>query len=80
MKFIEERWNIRFKDQEQMIELLHVSFVNDGWGEVPEIDQTEFYDTSDATSAKTRELSELQLLRMNFWKNFVQYCREKRTW
>lgn len=75
LKFMEERWDIRFKDEDQMTELLHISFVNDEREEVPEIDKTEFDKTTGATTG-AKELSERHLLRMDFWSNFVQYCRE----
>jgi len=78
LKFIEKRWDILFKDEEQMIELLHISFVNSGRGDVPEIDKPEIGETSDSNTRTTRELSERHLLRMDFWTNFVQYCRDNR--
>ncbi|MCG7337159.1 DUF4268 domain-containing protein [Sporosarcina sp. ACRSM] len=76
LKFLEKRWNIHFTDEEQMIELLHIPFVNDGREEIPEIDKTAFDNTFDAATTTTRELSERHLLRMDFWSNFVKYCRE----
>ncbi|WP_176330399.1 hypothetical protein [Oceanobacillus rekensis] len=48
--------------------------MNDGREDVPEIEKPDIDGISDPTKATTRELSELQLLRMGFWKNFVQYC------
>lgn len=75
LKFIETRWNIQFKDETQMLDLLHISFVNDGRADVPEIPEPEFEETIDQPSDTTRVLSERHLLRMDFWTNFVQYCR-----
>ncbi|WP_100330424.1 DUF4268 domain-containing protein [Bacillus xiapuensis] len=75
LRFIEKRWDIRFKDQEQMIELLHISFVNDEREDVPEIDRTEFDETNGAATG-IKELSERHLLRMDFWTHFVRYCQE----
>jgi hypothetical protein len=76
LKFVEKRWDIHFKDEDQMIELLHISFVNDGRADVPEIPKPEIDELSDATTVTTREQSERHLLRMDFWTNFVQYCRD----
>ena len=75
LKFVETRWNIQFKDETQMLDLLHISFVNDGRADVPEIPEPEFEETTDQPSETTRILSERHLLRMDFWTNFVQYCR-----
>ena len=75
LKFVETRWNIQFKDETQMLDLLHISFVNDGRADVPEIPEPEFEETTDQPSETTRVLSERHLLRMDFWTNFVQYCR-----
>lgn len=75
LKFVETRWNIQFKDEAQMLDLLHLSFVNDGRADVPEIPAPEFEETTDQPLETTRVLSERHLLRMDFWTNFVQYCR-----
>jgi len=71
LKFMEKRWDIRFKDEEQMIELLHLSFVNDEREDVPEIEQAEI------DKETTKGLSERHRLRMDFWQHFVQYARER---
>lgn len=73
LKFIEKRWNIRFKDEEQMINLLHIYFVNDGRDEVSEIPKPEVDEPP--ITEKTRNFSQRHFLRMDFWINFVQYCR-----
>lgn len=75
LKFIETRWDIQFKDEAQMIDLLHISFVNDVRDDVSEIPEPEFEETTAPPTDITRELSERHLLRMDFWTNFVQYCR-----
>lgn len=75
LRFIETRWNIKFKNEEQMLDLLHISFVNDGRADVPEIPEPEFKDPINSPTETTRVLSERHLLRMDFWTNFVQYCR-----
>lgn len=75
LKFIETRWNIKFKDSEQMMDLLHISFVNDARDEVPELPEPDVDEPSSADGESTKDLSERHLLRMDFWSNFVQYCR-----
>ena len=75
LKFIEARWDIKFKDEEQMLDLLHITFVNDGRPDMPEIQEPEFEETTTPPTDTTRVLSERHLLRMDFWTNFVQYCR-----
>ena len=75
LKFVETHWNIQFKDEAQMLDLLHISFVNDGRADVPEIPEPEFEETTNQPLETTRVLSERHLLRMDFWTNFVQYCR-----
>lgn len=75
LKFIETRWDIKFKDEAQMLDLLHISFVNDYRANVPEIPETEFEEITTPPTDTTRVLSERHLLRMDFWTNFVQYCR-----
>lgn len=75
LKFIETRWDIKFKDEAQMLDLLHISFVNDGRADVPEIPEPEIEEITDPPTVTTRELSERHLLRMDFWSKFVQYSR-----
>lgn len=74
LKFIETRWNIRFIDEEQMIDLLHISFVNDGRADVHELPEPEVDESFDPGTATTKVLAEWHLLRMDFWENFVHYC------
>lgn len=76
LRFIETRWNIKFKDEAQMLDLLHISFVKDGRADVvPEIPEPEIEEITDPPTVTTRELSERHLLRMDFWSKFVQYSR-----
>lgn len=75
LRFIETRWDIKFKDEAQMLDLLHISFVNDGRADVPEIPEPEIEEITDPPTVTTRELSERHLLRMDFWSKFVQYSR-----
>lgn len=73
LNFMEKRWRLQFGSNEKA-ELLHISFINDG-REVPgEIPETE--PTPSPVIATTRELSDRHYLRLDFWSNFVNYCRE----
>ncbi|MEK6989603.1 DUF4268 domain-containing protein [Paenibacillus sp. FSL K6-1566] len=76
LKFVETRWNIQFKDEAQMIDLLHLSFVNDGRADVPELPKPDSEESAALVSETTRVLSDRHFLRMDFWTNFVQYCRD----
>ena len=76
LRFIETRWNIKFADEAQMIELLHIPFVNDGRPDVPELPKPEIDEDPASSVSNSRGLSERHLLRMDFWKNFVQYCHD----
>lgn len=75
LKFIETRWEIKFKNEAQMLDLLHISFVNDGRADVPEIPEPESNDPTNSPTETTIVISELHRLRMDFWAHFVQYCR-----
>lgn len=73
LNFMEKRWQLQFGNNEKA-ELLHVSFINDG-REVPdEIPETEL--TPTLVIETTQELSDRHYLRLDFWSNFVNYCRE----
>ena len=54
LHFMEERWNFKFASQEQMDELLHISFVNDGRDVPAEISEEDDTDVSDQTSDDLR--------------------------
>ncbi|RDW17496.1 hypothetical protein CWR48_13300 [Oceanobacillus arenosus] len=62
---------MHFKDENQMTELLHISFVDDEREAVPDIDKAEMDEINGATTG-TKGLSELHLLRRDIWTNFVQ--------
>lgn len=72
LSFMEKRWRLQFGSNEK-VDLLHVSFINDG-REVPEeIDESEPIPTT--MIEKTRELSDRHYLRFDFWSNFVNHCK-----
>lgn len=61
LRFMEEHWNFKFASQEQMEELLHISFVNDGRdipSELDEEDDTEIMAASDSSDND---------LKLQFW-------------
>ncbi|GEN57199.1 hypothetical protein GCM10012290_18790 [Halolactibacillus alkaliphilus] len=75
LRFLEKRWNVYFDNEEQMLELLHLEFVNDVREEVPELPLEIIAPgmvdiTNGGSSVST---SDLQL---DFWTNFVNYCAE----
>lgn len=77
--FMESRWDISFTT-EQKIELLHISFVNDGRSEPPELPEryeAEIVSMENGYSHTGRELSDRHFRRMDFWSNFVEYCNAK---
>ena len=76
LKFVETRWNIKFSNDDQMVDLLHLSFLDKERELVPELPPFEVV-TPDTTETQTpRELSERHHLRMDFWMCFVKYCRD----
>jgi hypothetical protein len=72
--FMESRWDIAFTE-EQKSELLHVSFVNYGRDEPPELPEAEIAPPDDNQSSAMRELSDVQSRRLDFWNKFVDYCK-----
>ena len=63
LHFMEERWNFKFASQEQMEELLHISFVNDGRDIPSELDEEE-----DAEIVVASDISDNDL-KLQFWTN-----------
>lgn len=76
--FMKKRWRIYFSENEKT-ELLHISFVNDERDIPPEIPE-EGFDLEPAVPTlivtKKRELRDRHYLRLDFWNNFVNYCKE----
>lgn len=60
LHFMEERWNFKFANREQMEELLHISFVNDGRDIPSELDEE---DDTEITVASDNDL------KLQFWTN-----------
>lgn len=76
LRFMEARWNIAFKDEEQMVDLLHVRFVKDGRQVPPELEAG--IDTRASGDDELGEESSLRSTaekRLAFWTAFVDYCR-----
>lgn len=63
LRFMEERWNFKFASQEQMEELLHISFVNDGRDIPSELDEED-----DAEIMMASDISDNDL-KLQFWTN-----------
>lgn len=73
LNFMEKRWQLQFGGNDKA-ELLHISFINDG-REVPD-EILEIEPTPSPAIVPTRELSDRHYLRLEFWSNFVNYCKE----
>lgn len=74
LDFLEKRWDIHFEDEKQKIELLHIDFVNSIRKDVPELPKENTSDEKiEVSNEIATNISELQL---DFWINFVQYCKE----
>jgi len=78
LEFMESRWGITLSDEQKM-QLLHNGFVKDNRALIPELP-----DEDDSSQTKqhlpkgtSRVLSELQHLRLDFWRSFVEYCKLK---
>lgn len=75
LNFLEKRWDIHFKNEEQKIELLHIGFVNETREVIPELVEE---NTSSTYKEETDEvLNNTTDLQLDFWSNFVQYCNEQ---
>ena len=75
LKFVEKRWSVKFADEAQMVELLHIGFVNEPREEVPELSEDDFIPgtVETATGEVSSATTDLQL---DFWTSFVQYCAD----
>lgn len=76
LRFIEIRWNIKFSSEDQMIDLLHLSFLKEEREYISELLEPEEIEPIIPRTQTTRELAERHLLRMDFWTHFVKYCRD----
>jgi hypothetical protein len=72
--FMESRWALDFTEA-QKSELLHIAFVNDEREKIPEIPKAEHESPTPPNVATTRKLSDRHYRHMNFWSNFVDYCK-----
>ena len=75
LNFLEKRWDIHFKNEEQKIELLHIGFVNEAREEIPELVEENILLTDKEETDKV--LNNTTDLQLDFWSNFVQYCNEQ---
>ena len=74
LRFMESRWALDFTEA-QKSELLHIAFVNDGREIIPEIPEAEHELPTPPNVATTRKLSDRHYRHMDFWSNFVEYCK-----
>lgn len=85
LSFMEKRWDFRFANDEQKLELLHLSFLQEPREDKPEIPEP---DTSTFLSRQTVEVAlgdtrdtppvpARRIRREGFWHGFVEYCNQK---
>ncbi len=79
LRFMERRWQFSFT-QEQMDDLIYVSFAMDG-REIPEElpDEPENVANKETTEAKVSAVlgTDLERQRQNFWSEFITFCNEQ---
>lgn len=75
LKFMESRWQVMLTEEQKM-NLLHISFVKEVRTDVPELpEKASIINTNPADEESSRELVDRHYLRMDFWSNFVDYCK-----
>lgn len=74
LEFMETRWMLEFPGDKKS-ELLHIGFVNDSRDVPPEVPKAEHEPVTSVRVTTTRELSDGDYKRMDFWSNFVTYCK-----
>lgn len=75
LHFMEKRWDISFDDEQQMVDLLHLDFVDDG-REIPaEIPEDTIIDHIAEPGINPQKQGETHKSRLAFWSAFVDYCR-----
>ena len=79
LDFLEKRWDIHFRNEEQKIELLHIGFVNEKREAIPELVEENTCEEIDKVSNNIPdgELNNRTDLQLDFWSNFVEYCRSQ---
>jgi hypothetical protein len=73
LEFMEVRWQIDIPEDKKL-ELLHITFVNDGRDVPPEVPEIQHEPITSVTVTTTHELSDGDYRRMDYWSNFVAYC------
>lgn len=71
LTFMENRWNVKFKDINQKIKLLHLDFVNDNREITPEIKSLDIIDVIDDDNVFNDRMRK----QYKFWLNFIEYCK-----
>jgi len=81
LSFIENRWKISFEGDEQKSDILHLGFLSDGREIPPEIPETLKVKAPVKAAAPVDESgyfsdgSELSQKQLEFWIDFVNYCK-----
>lgn len=75
LRFMEKRWDISFDDEQQMVDLLHLDFVDDG-REIPvELPEESKEVVVVESSRNPRRQTDRKIKCLEFWTAFVEYCR-----
>ncbi len=75
LSFMETRWGLHFNENQKM-DLLHISFVKDGREQIPELPEPEINSQESSYDVTETSKSDLELLRLDFWTSFTEYCRQ----
>ncbi len=73
LRFMEKRWDFQFESEDQMDELLHIAFVNDGREIPPEIPVSEEAAPVTSSVAQNTNIDEL---RCAYWSYSLPYIQE----
>lgn len=74
LRFMENRWDISFDDEQQMVDLLHLDFVNDGRAIRPELPEDTKIVVTVAPSKNPQKQTDQHMKRIEFWTAVVEYC------
>jgi hypothetical protein len=72
---MENRWGLHFNENQKM-DLLHITFVNDGREQIPELPEPEANSQDGSSFVTDTNQSDLEHLRLDFWTSFTEYCRQ----
>ena len=85
LSFMEKRWDFRFANDEQKLELLHLNFLQQYREDKPEIPEpdlsvslpTQSAEVSPGNTSDTPPVPARRIRREWFWRGFVEYCNQQ---